>query len=336
MKPFKSFGNIGLKEDENIVKSIAKSYQIEPDTLKLEDPKGVDFDTLLDDIDSLDPKDVIEFEKGLVSNAKLPDTYPTGAPWNNPFSRFIYKTVKIQPRDVGDHKDPVRVAMVYRLTAVAIVYFIIKQAVKMFVSYKLNSLAVASLNKNYKEGKLYDYIKFQIDKVFLKNKGYSKLSPEEFKKTKWFEKMLSEFRSRKTAKAYFELFTDKAFNALLIAICNSFTSFFLGIFIAIPIRFIFAYLGIKIAGGSIDTVIVNMDGNTVSMGVSYTKYGFEVTECKLYVKNEEGKVVEIDLPRVPRKLYKPDIKDLNEYFKSIKDSDSLTLLKQTKELVDRG
>lgn len=336
MKAFKSLGSIGTKDNDNIAKLIAKNYQIEPDTLKLEDPKGVDFEELLDDLDKLDPKDVIEFEKGIISNTNLSGEYPKGAPLDNPFSRFLYKNIKIQPKDLGDRKNPVALAIYLRLTVIAVVYYILRNAVKMFIGYKFNSLATASINKNYKEGKLYDYIKFQIDKVYINNKNYLKLSKKEFEKTKWYERMLSEWRSKKNAKAYLNLFTDKAFNALLIAMCNSFASVFLGIFIAIPIRLVFAYLGIRIAGGSLDTIIVDMEGSTVSMGISYTPYGLELTECKLYVKRSDDKLVEIDLPRVPRKLYSPDIKDINEYFQSIKDDNSLALLKKTKELMSRG
>ena len=83
----------------------------------------------------------------------------------------------------------------------------------------------------------------------------------------------------------------------------------------IPAKIILAYLGCRlVVGGSINTLVVDHEGNSLVLGVSFTRVGFELVNPELFVRRtDDGKLVRVELPAVPRELYAISRDDLEDF-----------------------
>lgn len=85
---------------------------------------------------------------------------------------------------------------------------------------------------------------------------------------------------------------------------------------AIPAKILLGYLGFKLATGSISQLAVDFEDETLMMGITLTKYCYEMTNVELVVRRNDGKMVRVDLPEIPKHLYLPNRKEVQEILDS--------------------
>lgn len=214
-----------------------------------------------------------------------------------------------------------------------LLYVCVKLAVgnmiNKFVDVKLNELTVSTLNKHKGNKKLYNYILKTIEDVMKKNPSYRKCSPKEFQETSIWNYFLSEWRDL-DVKQFAKRVTYEYIDELIsIAAADLIPLPGANILLSTPCKMMLTYLGVKLGVGAIYHIVVDIEGYTVSLGISFTKIGFVLSDLRLYLFKEPGnKLVVRDLPDPPRELYELDVSDAKEILDKYGDDKNLDKLKE--------
>ena len=202
------------------------------------------------------------------------------------------------------------------------VIVIIKQFTKIFIRYNMKKLAVSQISKNFRNGKLYNWIGQEIQKVYDTNPDYRSVPMSEFVKTSIWFRNAAEWRDKNKTQIIRQL-SKHTFTAVLTILCSKVP--LPGNFLyTIPARIILAYVGCSLAVGSIYSLVVQYERESLLVRVTFTKYGFELSDPELFVRRKsDGKLVRVILPDIPKELYAITKEDLNQYEKEGLDLEQL-------------
>ena len=183
--------------------------------------------------------------------------------------------------------------------------------ITLFVDIQLSRFTVNVIRKNQKNKRLFNYINNRVDLVYRQHPDYTPCKAEDFMKTSLFQYMLAEWRE-KTAKERLKLATYKTIDAmitreiaLVVPIPGSAT-------LAIPVKMVLSYCGVRGVIGSLYNIALEIDGNTISFGIDLRPDGFLLTNLILYTFNQDHKLIGTYLPDPPEHYYQITDKDIDE------------------------
>jgi hypothetical protein len=328
MSHFKTISSISPHDDDIVLEYLKKQCPISQDIPPIKNAYKYNNNpnSNLDDIigavqDQYDLKELIrEIPDDL---DKLEDgQFPEDR--KNFITKFLWKLYKVKPKD--DTDKAFNYAIIKRRFLVNTTWLLgrllVFRLVKMFIELNLQKCYVNKLDKHFHNGKLTDWLDNQIQSVYDKNPDYQPLSIEEFKKTSIWQRNVAEWRD-KTKKQVIRRLTKRSLTIILFILVGKIPTMY-STFFAIPTRLVLAYLGVRLAVGSINTMVVSHNGNSVIIGLSLTRYGFELNNLELFVRRKsDGKIVRVELPDVPKEIYALTKEDIKEFEKENKSEDQV-------------
>ena len=330
MAVFKSYSSVSHKHDKEIMKYLYKDIQIDDDSQDLDKDfsKGLKIDNTqrLDDIVGA----VLDFveSKGLSDKAPVQmskkealgmaaDLTRIGIAKQmekaGPIDKFFYKIFEIKPS-----KDPN--AWLTPLRAKSITYFLTKitqiailHLFSMFVHTKLDRFTAMKISESFRSKKLYRWMTMQIKEIYRKYPQYRPMSIDQFKKTRLWSRFTAEWRD-KTQNQRIRRLSKRMLVIIILILVKKlpFPSPLTSLY-CIPARIILAYLGCQLAVGSINTIVIEHEGNSIIMGLTLTRFGLELVHPQLVVMRNDGKMVNVDLPRIPLELYAITKQDIDNH-----------------------
>lgn len=220
---------------------------------------------------------------------------------------------------------PEEIESVKRLVIVS-VKLLVANWINKFVDAKLNEYTVNTMTR-YKTNKvLYDYIRNQIDQVYIKHPNYRKCSVEQFKKESIWNYLLSEFRDKSKKEIANELAWYGVDEVILFA-CSEFIPLPGSVVLAVPVKMGLSYVGCKF-GNALYELPFEFDGNMITVGLSFSPAGFVLSHMKLYVFREDNQLVAINLKDPPKKIYELSLQEAKEVLRKYPDDTSLEDIKQ--------
>jgi hypothetical protein len=199
----------------------------------------------------------------------------------------------------------------------------------LFADAKLSAFALNTIEKNKANKKLFDFVDKEVEAVYKKHKNYRPCSLDEFKHSSIYNYMLAEWRD-KSAKEKAKLAAYKTLDGTILALVSK-VPVPGSALLAIPVKMMLTYVGCDIGIGSIYNIVVNIDGQTLSIGINYRPIGFTLSNFVLYTFNDEGKMIATKLKNPPEKLYRITTADMEEILdKYGRDSGLETLKKWVK------
>ena len=328
-----------LREEQYIINFLSKGLDIDGNLPELEKPKDL----------KIDPRqnlsDIMDTVERYIEVKNLDD----GGRYDDDKKASLEELMKIadqglkdrdtnirhqlvldaKPRDIADkiffkifdvkpNKDPNAWLNVWRAKSITVFLtklskFVLKALLKRFINLKLEQFAATKIDEHFRNGVLYDWFTDQIYSIYERYPDYRPVTLEEFKKTGIWERNAAKWRDR-TRSQILKHLTDRSF-LLIILLLVTMIPLPLASLYSIPARIILAYLGCRLAvGGSINTLVVDHEGNSLVLGVTFTRVGFELTNPELFVRRiDDGKLVRVDLPPVPRELYAISKDDLEDF-----------------------
>lgn len=332
MKHFKTISSISPHEGKLIMDFASKGLQIPSDDFKIDSTiPGYDTNSINPKLDDIIGATIDQYKlKDLINSNKIPDDLydldPTKSRLQiekNPLNRLLWKVVpKVQPDDKpGAFMNYTR-ALAVRKFLISGIIVILKQLTKIFINLGLKKLAVTQINKDFNNGKFYNWFGKQIQNVYDTNPDYEPVPINEFVKTSIWQRNAAEWRDKNKNQIIRQL-SKHTFTAVLMILCSKVP--LPGNFLyTIPARIILAYVGCSLAVGSIYSLVVQHGNNSVLVRITLTKYGFELSDPELFVKRKsDGKLVRVILPDVPKELYAITKEDLKQYKKEGLDLEQL-------------
>lgn len=333
MGSLKTLSSISPQRDKKALKFLYKTYPELKDIPRIKNLKDDTFhindaNPNLDDIISsvekqYKVKDLIREIPDDIENFDHEYAPPNRDRW---YIKFLWKLYNfIQPTKDTDKEFElaVRFRTIMVLATKFIVIAVVRHFIKVFVNYNLEKLAVSKLDKHFNNGRLVAWFDKEIEKVYKANPDYKPLSIEEFKKTTTWQRNAAEWRD-KTKKQIIKRMSHRVFTATILLLCTRIPLPFSFLY-SIPARIALAYVGCRLAIGSINTMVVAHNGNSLCLGVSFTKLGFEIVNPELFVRRKsDDKIVRVELPKVPYELYDytekelKEIKDVDKSFEQLK------------------
>ena len=308
MSQFKTYMGIPSKDELEIIKMLEQEYDIPAGTLTSES-----------NIYSNSSKEEILNQLKLVTKD---DSLTWGEILHYPgkiIIRWIKKNVHITP-DPDPEGWPTKRAAEIGLPALiaGTVMMVLTWLLNTFVGIQLNKFAAIKMEKTLQNQKLYDWIQKTINQVYIDHPEYKPMGLKEFKKTSIWTRFAAEWRD-KTAKENVINITDAAFNTFLLKICRTLPlPFFTGFMYCIAARFVLTYLGCKMGSGALFNLVIDFEGNSLHLGLTFTRLGFEITKPILYVTRQtDKKMVKVNLPDIPRSLYRMDAKSAKKIITKI-------------------
>lgn len=315
MRHFRPKFSTPLKQDQNILNFVYKDVQI-PDTrpeikqtFKVNSQQHLDdvietvlsssrARSLISDGDALD--DMASAASDIVNNAKP----------KNKIDEILYKIFNFKPSsDPGAFFNATR-AKALTVFCVRMAYIVARALARSFVEAKLAEFAAQKVDKQFKNGKLYNWFKEQVDRAYKLHPEYKPMPIEEFKKTSQWNRFRSEWLDKTRPQVIRRMSLQTLYTVLYCLSLESNLPF--AFLYEIPTRIVLAYLGVRLGIGSINDIVIDFEGNTIALGVSYTKLGYELTYPELLCKREDGKMVRVDLQEVPPELYAITKEDIEE------------------------
>ena len=80
--------------------------------------------------------------------------------------------------------------------------------------------------------------------------------------------------------------------------------------------------------GSIWDLVVQFNGNIIKLGLVFNSTGFELIKPVLYVTRENGEMVSVKLPEIPRSYYRIKLDEANKILDEYGDDMDLKKLKK--------
>lgn len=199
--------------------------------------------------------------------------------------------------------------------------------ITLFVDMQLSKFTVNVIRENQKNKKLFRYIKSQIDLVYHKHPDYVSCSAEEFSKSSIYDYMISEWRE-KSNKERAKLLAYKSIDALITVIVSDIVPVPGSSTLAIPVKMLLSYMGVRGIIGSLYNIALEIDGNTISFGVDLRPDGFLLTNLILYTFNAEKKLIGTYLPDPPEHYYQITNDDIDEILDRYGEDTNLDILRK--------
>ena len=102
--------------------------------------------------------------------------------------------------------------------------------------------------------------------------------------------------------------------------------------VAFPIEMMLTYIGIDIGYGSLYNMLVELEGNSIVLGVSYVREGFKLSNLVLYCEGDKEKVYRKKLPDPPRSSYKLTVHDAKKILQEYTDKNDAKFKKAIKDI----
>jgi hypothetical protein len=330
MSHFKTISSISTHNDKVVLEYLKNKYPIPKDFPRIKNAKTIQYNpnTKLDDIigaveDQYKVKDLIRQVPDDIE--EISDHPGALSKQNRNFiTRFLWKVFAVQPKNETDKafNRAVKMRTFLVTTTWVIARMVIFRLVRMFVEFNLQKLYVNKLDKHFHNGALTDWLDKQIQSVYDSNPDYVPLTIEEFKKTTIWQRNAAEWRD-KSNKQIIRRLSKRSLTVILLILVGKIPSVY-STFFDIPARIALAYLGVRLSMGSINTMVVSHNGNSVILGLSFTRYGFELNNPELFVRRKsDGKIVRVELPDIPKELYLPTKEDIKEFEKENKSIDQI-------------
>ena len=300
MSVFKTYSSITSKEDKRILKMITKSLSIPDEALKSTEAKPgfkVNPNDKLDDIVGA-LQDQMKSKSLFGTPPPIPPNWKPKMP-RNKYEKFFWDMFEVKPngKDIDARRANILTCVLGKGA-----YFLTFFLASRFVNLKLRKFAISKINERFRNGRLARWFDLQAKWIYTKNPQYSPITIEEYKKSKIMDKLKASWidktkaqRSRKIDKMFIKSF----FNGIMSIIGGPFAYFY-----SIAGRILLSYLGIYLPVGAITTIPIEYNGNCFSIGICITRLGCELLDPEIIVKKSNGQLVQIELPQVPRELYR--------------------------------
>lgn len=339
MSHFKTISSISPQDNDVLLEYLKKHYPIPKDIPQITTKHSFDNNpnaNLDDIIEAVEDKYKLKnFTHQIPDDVDLLGDQGLKEENRNFITRWLWKIFDIQPK--YDTDKSLRKAIGYRKMFVMGTWmlgrWIAFQLMNIFAERHLQKIYVNKLDKHFHNGALVNWLDKQIQSVYDSNQNYQPLPIEQFKKTSIWNRNAAEWRD-KTSKQKIRRLTKRSLTIILFILIGKIPSVYSSLF-GIPARLVLAYLGVRLAVGSINKMVVSHNGNSVIIGLSYTRYGFELNNLELFVRRKDDrKIVRVELPDPPRQLYLPTKKDLSRFLKENKSEDQIK--KELAVVHDRG
>ena len=186
---------------------------------------------------------------------------------------------------------------------------IVNHITGILVDMNLSKYTINTLKKHKKNEKLFNFINNEVKDVFKANPGYRPCSAKQFEKTNMWQFLLSEWRN-KSGKDKAHYVARHSFDNLVSIVLADIIPIPGAATIISPIlKSALQYIGADLLLRPLYNIVVEIDGNTLSFGLTYKPVGFAFTDITLYTFNKEGKLVASHLKNPPESLYRITEKD---------------------------
>lgn len=197
-----------------------------------------------------------------------------------------------------------------------------------FADMQLSKFTINTLSNNMKNKKFKEFLQSEIQRVYKENPTLSPCSGEQFKNTPIYNYMLAEWRDRNAQDIAKKLTAKVIDNLITIIVSDAITLPGSSVF-AIPVKAMLTYAGVRMEGmGAMYNLITDINGHTISMKLILTKYGFKLTDLRMYCFDKYGNMIEKDLKDPPYDTYKLDNDDIKKILNKFGKSNNLDLFKE--------
>lgn len=324
MSHFKTISSISTHNDKVVLEYLKELYPDLEDMPLNKSLKNhnIPINPKLDDIIGATLDNIKEKDLAMRLPSSLDDLPPRVGPPRNMLNRFLWKNIKIQPNSAEGAWFNTARALGLRTVLTSLSALVIWHLLKVFGVICFKKYAKTHLNENFRNGALAKWFNAQLEKIYREHPNYTNLRITEYRKTGRFNKNMAEWRD-KTAKQIIRKIPKKTFDIVLHSLCKRIP--LPGAFLySIPAKLILAYMGVSIASGSLHYFLLEFHGSTVIIGLTITRLGFELCDPHVFVKRvNDGKIVKIDLPKVPPELYKITKQDILQFKKEGKGVEDL-------------
>lgn len=201
--------------------------------------------------------------------------------------------------------------------------------VSLFTDMTLSRLTVNTIQKNKKNKRLFENINGQIKKIYDTHKDYRPCSAEEFMNSSIYNYFMSEFRD-KSKKEIAQLLAYKSLDNMFSIVLADIVPIPGSATLAIPVKMLLTYCGVRGWGlGSLYNMAMEIDGNTLSIGIDFRPSGFLLTNIILYTFNKENKLIATYLKNPPEHLYQITSQDAEEIMDQYGKDQNLSILRKS-------
>ena len=222
--------------------------------------------------------------------------------------------------------DPARAASINAYVITSLAVAVMKTLITLFINLQIVKFGMARIKRTMENKNFYDFFKLNVDHVY-ETKGYKKLSLAEYRKSSLLDQVLARWKDPDPKKVIKNV-GDEVFETVYTTSCALFLPF-RGFLLSIPAKFLLGYMGLRLQGTSIYTMMMDIEGSTVQLSLSFTPAGFVITTPRLFARKSNGSIVRVDLPEPPRNLYQLPPNSYLSIMKAIK-KDPRKEIKRTK------
>lgn len=310
MKPFKTYSSVSTKRDKMMNDFLTKGVQIpelKRKSVTPKIPKKVNLNKLAKAIqDNYDLKDIV------YNNDPTQTDWPDRVPDEHidPNADFIEKTgwkiFRFQPSLDPDAKFfTYKRAVALRILATRFAVSISTYLQGLFVNFKTVNFTQQKISQYFHDGEVYNWFTENINNIYKQHPEYRPVPIEEFKQTGIWERGAAEWRE-KTKDQILHRLPRRILGGIVLFLCGRINPpyYINNIVVSVAVRLLLGYLGINMILGSVYTLVLEHEGNSVILGITLTKYGAEMTQPELVVRRRDNdKLVRVDMPKVPLDLY---------------------------------
>lgn len=304
------------KEDQHILNFIHKDVEIPDVQVKINRGLKVSSQQPLDDVieTTLDYAKVKHLDSeggGLFDTlSKASGEIVRNATPKNKLDEILFKIFHFEPNPDPNAWFNVTRAKSLTLLCVRCAYIIGRAMIRTFVEGQLEKFAAQKIDNRFKNGRLYNWFREQVGRAYQLHPEYKPISAQEFAKTSLWDKYRSEWLDKSRPQVIRRMSLQTLYTIIYCLSLESALPF--AYLYEIPVRIILSYMGIRLGIGSINNLVVDFEGSSLALGVTYTKLGYELVYPELICRREDGKLVRVDLPDVPKELYAITQEDINE------------------------
>ena len=154
------------------------------------------------------------------------------------------------------------------------------------------------------------------------NFAFNRFAATKMKKTVANEKIYNCFRD-KTKLQKCKPIGEAALLGLISTCIKRFLPF--GEIMEAPALVMLGFFGIHLPTTEMITFVTELEGNTLTIGLSFRPFSFILVNPKLYVQKDGGKLVAIPLKEIPKELYQPKKEDLKVIMDATKKNPMKTI-----------
>ena len=217
-------------------------------------------------------------------------------------------------------------AMMYTISKILIGHIVTK-----FIDIELSRIATAMIVRKPSNEKMYQFISKSIDEIYKKDPKLHAIPLDKFKKTGLINYNMSNFRERSLDDVLMQVKSVGVQTAIQTLVKLLFPIPFSWM-VAFPIEMMLTYIGIDIGYGSLYNMLVELEGNSIVLGVSYVREGFKLSNLVLYCEGDKEKVYRKKLPDPPRSSYKLTVHDAKKILQEYTDKNDAKFKKAIKDV----